>query len=177
MRRIKPGWENTWHGMLNRCENPKACNYKWYGGKGITVCREWHDKDAFETWVKESGWREGYTIDRIDGNKGYCPENCRWATMHDQTRNRTTNVFITYKGETRCIKDWADVTGIGYNTLYMRYKSGIKVDDIFSIKDARCRDKDINIETIRRKGNESVLHGYVRRAFKDRHGNCPVEKL
>lgn len=172
-----PGWLNSWRAMIRRCENPTACNYKWYGGKGITVCREWHDKDAFETWAKESGWREGYTIDRIDGNKGYCPENCRWATMYEQTRNRRTNIFITYKGETRCIKDWADITGIGKNTLYARYKSGIKVDDIFSTKDARCRDKDIKIEKKRRMGNESVLHGYVRRTFQDRHRDNAVKEL
>lgn len=152
MKRIKPGWENTWKGMLNRCENPKACNYKWYGGKGITVCRDWHDKDAFEAWVKNTGWREGYTIDRIDGDKGYCPENCRWATMKEQTRNRKTTIMITYMGETLCLKDWAARFGIKYTTLNKRYTKGWGVERLFSVKDARYKDKKHDIE--RRTGNE-----------------------
>ena len=160
-----PGWMNSWYAMLRRCECPAACNYKWYGAKGITVCREWHNKENFKEWALAHGWFEGATIDRIDQNKGYCPENCRWATMYEQTRNRKTNIFVTYKGETRCIKDWADITGIDKNTLYVRYKSGWKVEDIFSLKDARYKDKDINIETKRRMGNDKVK---VRRKVQGR---------
>ena len=156
---------NSWYAMLRRCECTAACNYKWYGAKGITVCREWHNKENFKEWALTHGWFEGATIDRIDQNKGYCPENCRWATMYEQTRNRKTNIFVTYKGETRCIKDWADITGIDKNTLYVRYKSGWRVEDIFSLKDARYKDKDINIETKRRMGNDKVK---VRRKVQGR---------
>lgn len=172
-----PGWLNSWYAMKRRCECPDACNYKWYGGKGVTVCKEWHDRNVFKEWAFTHGWFEGATIDRIDRDKGYCPENCRWATMKEQTRNRATNCYLTYNGETRCIRDWSDITGIKWGTLYSRHKKGKSIDEIFSKKNARYKDKDINVETIRRKGNEPVLHGYVRRTFQDRHRDNAVKEL
>lgn len=77
---------NSWAGMLNRCTNPNATRWNYYGGRGITVCVRWRD---FENFLKDMGTRpEGHTLDRIDPNGNYEPGNCRWATWHDQRVNR-----------------------------------------------------------------------------------------
>ena len=78
----------TWADMKQRCCNPKNKWYKEYGGKGITVCNEWMDFIPFYSWALNNGYTDSLTIDRIDNKKGYCPENCRWATQHEQSMNK-----------------------------------------------------------------------------------------
>jgi hypothetical protein len=74
--------------MKTRCLNPKASNYKWYGGRGITVCSEWLIFADFYSWALKNGYEESLELDRIDNDKGYCPENCRWITHKEQCNNR-----------------------------------------------------------------------------------------
>lgn len=76
--------------MHQRCENPRAHDYQWYGAMGVTVCDEWKltEYPAFKAWALENGYRPGLTIDRIDPGKGYSPDNCRWITIAEQQRNR-----------------------------------------------------------------------------------------
>lgn len=80
---------NTWLRMKGRCNRPTATNYQYYGGRGISVCEEWEkDFSSFRSWALANGYREGLSIDRIDVNGNYCPENCRWITMAEQQRNK-----------------------------------------------------------------------------------------
>lgn len=110
-----------WAGMKSRCNNPKDDDYKNYGGRGITVCEDWDNSfEPFHTWAISAGYRDDLTIDRIDNNKGYCPENCRWATRKEQNRNFRPNHLVTINGETKCLASWADELGINYETFRQR---------------------------------------------------------
>ena len=118
---------NIWRGMKRRCNNPKDTCYPRYGAKGISVCNEWlHDFSAFEQWSLANGYSDTLTIDRIDNNGNYCPENCRWITHDEQQRNRSNNVRVEHNGESKTISEWSRLLGISDKTLYGRYDSAIK---------------------------------------------------
>ena len=95
------------------------------------MCEEWDSFPAFWEWAKNNGYSDGLTIDRIDNNKGYYPENCRWTTTHVQARNKRNNINITYNGETHCLTDWAEIIGINAKTLHHRYKVGDRGERLF----------------------------------------------
>lgn len=102
-----------WTNMRNRCNLPTSTEYKRYGARGITVCDEWSDSfQTFYDWAMANGYRDDLTIDRIDVNGPYSPKNCRWATAHEQGRNTRRNRLLSFNGETHCITDWANITGI-----------------------------------------------------------------
>ena len=114
-----------WKAMRTRCNNSNIKCSKYYSEKGITICDRW---SSFENFYEDMGpCPENYSIDRIDGNKGYYPENCRWASSSTQSKNRGDfNEVYTYKGETHILKDWARILNIKYTTLYMRiHRSGL----------------------------------------------------
>lgn len=118
-----------WRAMLKRCYEPKTYKYECYGGKGITVCEEWHDFWNFVNWSDSVGGRpEGYTLDRIDSNGNYEPDNCRWADYKTQSRNKSTNRYLTYNNKTQTIKDWSDELCIPYRTLNNRINRGWSVE-------------------------------------------------
>lgn len=126
MKGFKHGLSRTpiyeaWKGMKGRCNCSSDVAYKNYGGRGIKVCSEWeNDPIAFYNWSINNGWKKGLSIDRIDNNKGYSPDNCRWTTKTVQNRNRRCVLSITYKGETHTLKEWSKITGINYQTLLSR---------------------------------------------------------
>lgn len=110
-----------WTLMKDRCENHNTPNFENYGGRGIKVCEEWRNSfEAFMRWSMKNGYSEGLSIDRIDVNGNYCPENCRWATWKEQQNNRRDNHFITYNGRTQTISQWSEETGINQATLLQR---------------------------------------------------------
>jgi hypothetical protein len=127
-RNTKHGMEGTkeyrtWKNMKTRCFDSSNHAYKNYGGRGITVCDRW--KDSFENFYADMGERpEGQSIDRIDNNKGYSPENCRWATTKEQSQNKRTNVMITFNEKTQCLTAWAADLQISIKCLRSRlYRS------------------------------------------------------
>lgn len=101
-----------WCGMKERCYNPNADNYQWYGAKGISVCDNWLTFTNFYNWAISMGWSQGMTIDRIDYDKNYCPENCRLLTAKQQCRNRKSNVYITVNDETHLQCEWEEILGL-----------------------------------------------------------------
>jgi len=107
---------NKWRGMVGRCTNPQDKRYARYGGRGIAVCERWLDVRHFIADM-EPTFQPGLTLDRRNNDGPYSPENCRWATQKEQNRNYSRNHNITYNGETKCLKDWAEALGINHATL------------------------------------------------------------
>ncbi len=103
----------VWNTMLQRCRNPHARGYKRYGAAGVTVCERW---SFFVNFIEDMGRRpidgQRYTIERVDGAKGYEPGNCRWATYTEQARNQKSNRLLTFHGETMPMAAWAERLGI-----------------------------------------------------------------
>lgn len=106
-----------WHNMRVRCACPSFVGWEYYGGKGITVCGEWQTFEPFYKWAMENGYSDDLTIDRIDSDKGYSPDNCRWATTHEQALNKKATRFITFMGKTQCMADWSKEYGMGKGWL------------------------------------------------------------
>lgn len=114
---------------MQRCYNPNRPKYKSYGARGITVCEEW--KSSFKTfydWAMGNGYQEELTIDRINNDGNYEPSNCRWSTWQEQSYNKTTSRFITYKGETKTVAEWSKIKGIKRMTICSRLDKGWSVE-------------------------------------------------
>lgn len=114
----------SWAHMLQRCRNCKDAKFKDYGARGITVCDEWSEYAHFQKWALENGYRDDLTLDRIDVNGNYCPENCRWVSNKEQQRNKRNNRLLTFNGRTLCIADWAEEIGLPYSVLLLRIQRG-----------------------------------------------------
>jgi hypothetical protein len=112
-----------WKNMKARCNNPNDPSYKYYGARGIKVCDEWLGEKGAENFIKwalANGYRDDLTLDRIDNDKCYCPENCRFATIKAQENNRRDNRYLSYNGKTQTLAQWADELNIKRSTLWMR---------------------------------------------------------
>lgn len=123
-----------WVKMKERCTNPNSINYHNYGGRGITMYPEWIDNfQAFYDYVSklEHFGEEGYSLDRIDNNGDYCPDNLRWADVKTQARNKRSNVFVDYYGEMITIAEAAERSGINYWALLSRYYTGDRGERLF----------------------------------------------
>lgn len=135
-----------WSAMIQRCVNKNNSRYSDYGGRGISVCKRWL---SFANFLEDMGAaRDGMTIERIDNNKGYSKENCRWATQYEQQANTRKSVLITYNGETRHLQAWSRKLSINPRTISSRLKKGCTVEVAFSKK--------------------SLLHGHIK--AKDFYG-------
>ena len=114
----------AWTNMKARCLNPGSISYSNYGGRGIKVCQEWID--SFETFFKDMGERpEGMTLERVDTNGDYCPENCVWANWTDQMNNRRVSRLVEYLGKRMTIAQWSRETGICPAKIRKKLNSGL----------------------------------------------------
>lgn len=120
-----------WMGMKTRCYNQNDYAYKYYGARGIIVCQEWiNDFINFYNWSMENGYSDDLTIDRIDVNGNYEPNNCRWATNFEQQNNKRDNVKIEYNGIIKTVAEWAKELNVKYETLYSRLSYGWTTEQI-----------------------------------------------
>lgn len=138
----KDKMKRLWRGLLERCYQPSCRGYHKYGARGIRVCERWHD---YSNFLADMGQRpDGHSLERVDNNGPYSPENCIWADHKTQNRNRRNNRLITYRGETMCIEDWAEKSGIGRTTLRSRLDAGWGVHRALTVplrKDKRREEK------------------------------------
>lgn len=115
----------SWLGMIDRCSNPSHRAFARYGGRGISVCDRWKE---FKNFIDDMGRRPaGCSLDRIDNDAGYSPQNCRWATASEQSKNRSSNRIIEYDGERLCLSEWSKRVGIDRETIRKRIESGWSV--------------------------------------------------
>lgn len=113
MGEVKHGLSGTrikriYYNMHSRCENTNTPKYKNHGGRGIKICDEWHGGEGlvnFYNWAMANGYTEDLTLDRIDNDGDYCPENCQWVDFATQNRNKRDNVFVTINGVTKVVED------------------------------------------------------------------------
>lgn len=112
-----------WSGMRKRCTNPRAQRFDRYGGRGISICEKWSD---FQQFFKDMGPRPTprHSIERVDNDGNYCPENCRWATPEEQANNNSRNIIVLVEGVKMTLAAASDALGISYSSAYRRLKSG-----------------------------------------------------
>jgi hypothetical protein len=132
-------WD-AWARIIDRCTNANAPGWKNYGGRGITVCKEWrHDFAAFLAHVGPRPSPQ-HSIDRIDNSQGYTPGNVRWATRTEQNRNRRNNHRLEFRGEARCLAEWGDVTGIPAKVINDRInRDGWSVERALTTPAKKCK--------------------------------------
>lgn len=162
---------SRWQAMKKRCYQVGTDGYENYGGRGIKVCDEWKDNPvAFYKWAIESGFSEELTLDRIDVNGDYCPENCRWATMTQQARNRRNNRIVEYNGRKMTCAEYLETTGASRGAICWRLNEGdmsesealsrpirkIKkgIDVGFNLSE-ECRKRGLNLSTVWTRINRS----------------------
>lgn len=129
-----------WNAMNKRCYNENDHSYRNYGGRGITVCDEWRmDFLVFMEWAINNGYKENLTIERMNNDLGYSPENCSWKSRKEQGRNRRSNHNLSYNGETRTVTEWAEITGISFTTITRRLARGWSIEDALTKDPADTR--------------------------------------
>lgn len=114
--------------MRVRCNNRNFHEYKRYGGRGIKICEEWNDYFSFQKWAYVNGYKDDLTIDRIDNDGDYSPDNCRWITIEEQQQNRCTSHMITFNGKTQNLTQWAKEYSITRDCLKQRIKRGWPIE-------------------------------------------------
>lgn len=125
---VRTPTRHSYESMLTRCYNPKFKHYENYGGRGIQVCSRWFGEDGYKYFLLDMGERPlNHTLDRIDVNGDYTPDNCRWATLSEQSNNRNNNIYIEHNGERRTIAEWSRLMGYHRWTIGARLKSGWSV--------------------------------------------------
>lgn len=167
--------------MKKRCYDPNCKAFKDYGGRGITVCNEWKNPEkttvigtkarhvtkgfvAFKEWALANGYADNLTIDRIDVNKGYSPENCRWVTAKEQQNNTRKNLLVTYKGEIKTLPQWCEELGLNYfRTRNRIFNYGWTVEKAFEYKE------NASLKLITYKGKTQSVAEWCRELNLSKH--------
>jgi hypothetical protein len=114
---------HIYNGMKARCYDPKSIRYNRYGGRGISICDEWlNDINVFRKWAIDNGYHPGLSIDRIDNDGNYCPENCRWVEPSEQLCNYSKNVYVEFNGKRQTLAQWSRELGMPTSTLHNRIR-------------------------------------------------------
>lgn len=146
--------------MKNRCYNPNDKAYKWYGAKGIKICDEWiYNQKSFEEWALQNGYNDTLTIDRVDENKDYSPNNCRWITNIQNSKYKSTTTLINVENEIHTGREWSKILGLGANRInaYIR-KYGLE-NTIEFIKRYKVNP------SVKRKSNQNLYELYMSQPF------------
>ncbi len=123
------GIYGSWYAMKQRCNNPNNDAHKNYGGRGITYCQKW---EIFNGFKEDMGgtYKKGLFIERIDNNKSYFKENCKWTTRKENNNNKRSNIVIEYQGQKMTLSQWCDLTGMYFETIRSRYYRGMNWNEI-----------------------------------------------
>lgn len=170
---------DIWSKMKKRCRKPDALRYSDYGGRGINICDEWHnDFDVFVEWAMKAGYEIGLTIDRIDNDGNYEPDNCRWITKREQNRNKRTNVMVEYRDETKTLTDWCEKLNLPYYTIQKRIKKGMNPVDALEKPVRKTEDSFASL--CRKHGlRDSVVYDRIHKLGWDLEKalNTPVRQI
>ena len=174
-----------YNGMKKRCYNPKFKFYKHYGGRGITICDSWledvinfyNDMEEFYLAHVEKYGEKDTTLDRIDVNKGYSKENCRWATWKEQANNRRNNHIIEYNGVSKTMTEWREELGINQKTFEERvYNGNMSIEEILS-KEKHNGKTELRKECDRLGLNHGTVYSRIKRGWtKEKALNTPIMK-
>lgn len=135
-----------WVHMRGRCNKETDAAYKHYGDRGISICEEWnHSYEAFRNWAVTNGYNDDLTIDRIDVNGNYEPDNCRWIPQSEQTKNTRRNIRVTIGEITHSLKEWCDELNLNYTTVQhrRRIKGWDVLDAMFTPAFSNCKEKQV----------------------------------
>lgn len=125
---------HVFYAMKSRCYDPSNVAFEYYGGRGIKICDEWlRSPSSFCEWAYANGYSNGLTIDRIDVNGDYSPDNCRWVSRKTQNENTRRNTWLTYNGETMILRDWCQRFNVNMATACSRIKRGLSFEQVFNI--------------------------------------------
>lgn len=162
---------HIWLSMKDRCNNERCSDYRFYGGRGIFVCEEWQSFEPFDEWAMANGYEDGLTIDRIDNNAGYSPENCRWITRKEQCYNRRSNHYIEYNGKTQTITQWAKECGLTEQVLSGRLRNGWDIDRALHTPTKKMNRVEYNgrLWTLSELAEKYGLHTYTIQNRLKRH--------
>lgn len=125
-----------WLNMKQRCYDKNTINYKYYGDRGITIYEEWLNKENgfinFYNWATQNGYKEGLSIDRINNDGNYEPDNCKWSSIQEQQQHKRTTNYLTYHGKTQNLMQWSKELNIPYSSLLYRYKQKFSIEQILN---------------------------------------------
>lgn len=168
---------NAWAQMKQRCTNPNNPGYMYYGGRGITMCQRWTSN--FEDFYMDVGARpDGMTLDRIDNNKGYEPNNVRWATKQEQARNRRCVVTVAHDGKQMFLHEWAEVIGVSHDILKKRWQLGERPPELLEPRRGRKHDAPIEFSGEMKSPRDWAEYlgvGYTTILYRAKHG-LPLDR-